>query len=134
MGKGNRVRGVIDAIVAIVALLFLLGALLLIPLMVKGDGSKGIGTGVPVKLSYKGWIFKTWEGELMLGGIDAKNGVPYVWEFSVCDKNKKDVIEVLNKAMNEHKLVAIEYVSPVIGWKWKQKTKYCVDSVKVIEN
>jgi prepilin-type N-terminal cleavage/methylation domain-containing protein len=50
--------------------------------------SEGERTGVLVKLSKKGFVWKTWEGELNLGGMSVDGGgvaVPNIWRFSVAD-------------------------------------------------
>lgn len=50
--------------------------------------SEGERTGVLTKLSKKGYIWKTWEGELNLGGMSDNGGgvaVPNVWMFTVVD-------------------------------------------------
>ena len=51
--------------------------------------STGTRTGVVIKLSQKGVLFKTYEGELNLGGISEGDGTimpTRLWNFSV-DKN-----------------------------------------------
>ena len=48
--------------------------------------SSGERTGVITKLSKRGYIWKTWEGEMNLGGMSADAGgvaVPNAWQFSV---------------------------------------------------
>lgn len=48
--------------------------------------SSGERTGVITKLSKRGYIWKTWEGEMNLGGMSADAGgvaVPNAWRFSV---------------------------------------------------
>ena len=50
--------------------------------------SEGERTGVLVKLSKNGYIWKTWEGEMNLGGMSVDGGgvaVPISWRFSVAD-------------------------------------------------
>lgn len=50
--------------------------------------SQGERTGVVVKLSKKGFIYKTWEGAMNIGSMSTDgNGVavPTVFEFSVAD-------------------------------------------------
>lgn len=55
---------------------------------VSTEYSEGERTGVLVKLSKKGFIWKTWEGEMNLGGMSVDGGgvaVPNIWRFSVAD-------------------------------------------------
>ena len=50
--------------------------------------SEGERTGVLTKLSKRGFIWKTWEGEMNLGGMSVDGGgvaTPNVWRFSIAD-------------------------------------------------
>lgn len=51
--------------------------------------SEGSRTGYITKISHKGVVFKTWEGELNFGffGVGGQNGRPSenIWQFSVSD-------------------------------------------------
>ena len=83
-----------------------------------GDNSEGIRTGVPVNLSNKGWIFKLWEGEMSVQGT--QEGLPYIWEFSVCDGDPEK-IDIINNAIRNQIQLTIEYRSPMIAKLWIQK-------------
>ena len=67
--------------------------------------SEGMRTGVLVKFSQKGVIWKSWEGQLNLGSV-----VPTVWEFSVTDPA---VAEHLGK--NVGKTFTIQYHQWAMG-------------------
>lgn len=77
----------------IIAAIILIIAAAFAPVLTKFIGlntvySEGERTGVLTKLSKKGYIWKTWEGELNLGGMSDSGGgtaVPNVWRFSVTD-------------------------------------------------
>lgn len=88
--KQNGMTGI--EVVIIVAIIGILAALFA-PVLTKVVGistvySEGERTGVLTKLSKKGYVWKTWEGELNLGGMSDNGGgtaVPNVWRFSVAD-------------------------------------------------
>ncbi len=87
------------------------------------DGSR---TGYLVKLSTKGYMFKTMEGQLNLGG--AENGMLEMWEFSTTDKV---VFEALKKA--EGKKIRLEYEEVNNSFFWMGDTNYFVTDFEVKE-
>ncbi len=93
--------------------------------------SSGTRTGVVIKLSQKGVLFKTYEGELNIGGmgnIPNTAQVNSMWEFSVRDNNIADSLMKL-----EGKKVSLHYKEVVKNLVWDGETKYFVDGVKEIE-
>ena len=53
--------------------------------------SRGDSVGFVQKLSYKGWICKTWEGELLLTSMPG--AIPEKFEFSVRDDSIVDELQ-----------------------------------------
>lgn len=95
--------------------LFWLGVLiLLLPTLVGctgcGEGySEGERTGVITKISRKGLIWKSWEGEILIGGISPGQGgtmIPRVGNFSVVDEA---VVKKLQDAATSGKSVTVQY-------------------------
>lgn len=71
--------------------------------------SEGERTGVVTKLSKKGYFWKTWEGEMNLGGMSDNGGgtaVPNVWKFSVTDEA---VVQQMLPATTGAKRVTLKY-------------------------
>lgn len=66
--------------------------------------SEGERAGTLQKFSRKGWICKTWEGELQISTIPGS--APILWEFSVRDKN---VADRLAEAVSHNGRVVLEY-------------------------
>ena len=93
-----------------------------------GDNSTGIREGTLIKLSFKGWIWQTWEVELAMQGFTGIGDQvsPYVFDFTICDKDPAKI-----KFIQDHlgKKVQLAYDSPLLTWKWIQKTGYCLDSI-----
>lgn len=88
-----------------------LGALVLAPLLVFGvwaaialgySYSDGTRTGYNQKLSRKGWLCKTWEGELALSNVPGQ--APELFEYSVRDDAVAAQIQRL-----EGRRVALDY-------------------------
>jgi hypothetical protein len=96
-----------------------------------GTYSKGFRAGVVMKLSKKGKIYKTFEGQLNMEAIetsDEKIGTK-VWYFSV-PKKKKDVVEKLRAVSLTGERVELEYYERYWRVPWRGKTKYFVTGVR----
>lgn len=92
---GNRVGGFAKAMSIVLALL-LAGAALWTWFALSWSYSEGDRAGVLQKFSRKGWVCKTYEGELALyvvGGVS-----PQIWYFSTRDE---ELAAKLSKAVGE---------------------------------
>ncbi len=93
--------------------------------------SEGNRAGVLIKFSKKGYIFKTHEGELNIGGmgnIPNTAQLNQMWFFSVRDGAIADSLMTM-----EGKKVALHYREVIKNLPWDGETKYFVDGVKVLE-
>ncbi len=91
--------------------------------------SEGYRAGLLQKISYKGNIFKTYEGEMILSSIQSYTNVAIASEkffFSVTDKT---VAVQLEKVQGES--VILHYVEKNGTFPWKGESTYFVDSLKV---
>lgn len=91
--------------------------------------SDGNRAGRLIKFSHKGYVFKTYEGELNLGGINTTNGgvlINNMWQFSVADQSVADSLATL-----EGKDVTLHYKEKIRSLPWRGESKYIVD--KIIE-
>ena len=103
-------------LIEVMIIVAVIGALaaVVVPTVIKVVGistvySVGERTGVLTKLSKKGFFWKTWEGELNLGGMSDHGGgtaVPNVWRFSVADA---EVVQQLLPAARGAKRVTLKY-------------------------
>jgi hypothetical protein len=85
--------------------------------------SEGIRTGELIKISSKGVLFKTWEGELSQGISGAQ-----IFKFSILDKDEK-VIEDLKEFQGKY--VKVTYVERYRTFPWWGDTNYFVTEVKL---
>ena len=94
--------------------------------------SEGTRAGQLIKLTNKGVVFKTHEGELNMGGLrvggstDGLEG--NLWQFSVVDD---EVLNALNEA--EGKRVKLSYKQRYKAMPWQGETDYFVTGVEVID-
>lgn len=96
------------------------------------DGSR---MGTVIKFSRKGVVFKTYEGQLNLGGIskDASGGLtPSIWEFSV-QRGEDEVQQAIEDALSHGHRVKLHYKEKFYQFDWRGKTKYFVYEVEKVE-
>lgn len=101
-------------IAAILASLLLVGC--------SNEYSSGDRYGKIIKLSKKGFLCKSWEGELMLGSIGSN-----IFNFSVTDER---VVELLQNSMNRGADVKLTYSQKFIVLPCTIKTDYVVTRVQ----
>lgn len=92
--------------------------------------SEGTRAGILLKFSTKGYVFKTHEGQLNLGGVSAQNNtlINNFWDFSVNDAEIAKTLEGM-----EGKKVQLHYKQIMHQFFWQGETPYFVDEVTVIE-
>lgn len=90
--------------------------------------SEGTRAGNLIKISKKGYIFKTYEGQLKLGGIDLSNpeeGMSDSWSFSVSDEG---VFKELEKRQGQK--VVLRYKQINNAMPWQGDTDYYIYAVE----
>lgn len=94
--------------------------------------SEGNRAGLLQKFSYRGTIFKTWEGELILSSVKSSQNVALASEkfnFSVLEKSVADQLSHL-----EGQFVTLHYKEKNGKLFWRGDTEYFVDSVTLVKN
>lgn len=92
--------------------------------------SEGTRAGHLIKISRKGVVWKTYEGQLNLGGInsDPNSGLTgNIWDFSV---NKKGFPDVLENYQGQQ--VKLHYREVYKAMPWQGKTNYLVTDVELV--
>ena len=90
--------------------------------------SEGNRAGLLQKFSYRGNIFKTYEGELVLSSVESNKNVALASEkffFSVQEKNFAAKLSNL-----EGHMIVVHYKQKNGILPWRGETEYIVDSVK----
>ena len=93
--------------------------------------SEGTRAGYLVKMSRKGVMFKTYEGQLNLGGFQAsgQSGViGNIWEFSVKDDGVYEKLQTM-----EGKQVKLHYREKFKAMPWQGDTNYFIYDVEEIK-
>lgn len=85
--------------------------------------SEGVRSGELIKISHKGFVVKTWEGELSQGISGAQ-----IFAFSIMD-NETTLIEELKQ--NQGKKVTLEYEERYKTFFWWGDTRYFITKVTI---
>ena len=97
-----------------------------------GTYSEGVRSGTVVKISRKGYVFKTYEGQLSLlpyGAVKSQDRVIESFEFSVAGK-EAFVIQELEAASLSGERVSLHYIERYAQFPWRGDTKYFVVKVE----
>ncbi len=98
--------------------------------------SEGVRAGVVLKVSKKGALFKTWEGQLDIlsfGAVESSNQLSQTFEFSVY-KDDHRLIQKLEDASLSGQRINIRYEEKYVALPWRGDTKYFVTEVNEFEN
>ena len=108
--------------------LLVLGILYLLSLWSYSDGERA---GTISKFSRRGYVFKTWEGTLNVGGFSGETGslTPSNFDFSVVGDS---VAERINQAVKTGQRVTLHYDQKLFKLPWNGDTQYFVNKVELI--
>lgn len=97
--------------------------------------SVGDRVGKVMKFSKKGYVVKTWEGQLFLGGIGGGDGGDMnstYWDFSVYPGDD-EVREDIKEAMDKGYRVKLQYEQKLFTFSWRGDSDYFIVGVEKIE-
>jgi hypothetical protein len=123
--------------VKIVLIIIVLLGLGVLAYLLFGSYSEGERAGTLVKLSKKGYVFKTWEGELntfmyVSDQAAASAAVSNLWNFSVQDKDQ-DAIKLMQDAMLNGHRIKLYYKEKYFKFPWNGDSKYFVYKAEVVK-
>ncbi len=112
-------------------LLFLLVLLGVLYALTGWSYSDGERAGTVSKFSRRGFIFKTYEGVLNVGGFSGETGslTPQYFDFSVKDE---PVAKQITDAVKTGQRVTLHYEEKILKFPWNGETKYYITGVEVI--
>ncbi len=104
-----------------------------------GQYSSGERAGEITKFSKKGLIWKTWEGEMNLGGMRATDSgaVSNLFQFSLDNSNKYNVdnnqmITEIQFCMSTGRRCRLHYEQEVLTAPWRADTQYIITKVDIL--
>jgi hypothetical protein len=129
IGKPGKKKGHLFRNLLLIVLVVIIG---LFTFLYFGIYDEGVRAGNVVRVSKKGIIFKTYEGQLNLQSFGAlKGNSPFAetFDFSV-EKNKTEVIRELEAVALTGERVNLHYVKRYNIFPWRGDTKYFIVSVE----
>lgn len=95
--------------------------------------SEGDRAGVVSKLSKKGYVFKTYEGELNVGAQgQVGNMSNNLWQFTIAEGDEK-LSKEIEDAMTSGKRVKLHYEQRYMKFSWMGDTEYFVTKVEAAQ-
>ncbi|MGF1532376.1 MAG: hypothetical protein ACFCUI_01630 [Bernardetiaceae bacterium] len=93
--------------------------------------SEGTRSGIVQKISKKGVVFKTHEGQMDIGGLraTADGKMTSVFDFSV-EGNQRQLLDMLEEVSATGERVTIHYEEKFFKFPWRGDTKYLVVKVE----
>jgi uncharacterized protein YwgA len=95
-----------------------------------GTYSEGYRSGIVMKISTRGVIFKTTEGQMNMQviGVSDIGTASQVWDFSV-DNDKAEIIEAIRQASLSGERVELYYIQRYMKFPWRGESEYFVRKV-----
>lgn len=112
-------------------LLFLLIVFGILYVLTGWSYSDGERAGTVSKFSRRGYVFKTYEGVLNVGGFSGETGslTPQFFDFSVKDEA---VSAKITEAVRTGQRVTLHYEEKILRLPWNGDTKYYITSVEFV--
>jgi len=109
-----------------ILLVIVILALAVLAFLYFGTYSEGTRAGIIMKVSKKGTIFKTWEGQMNLetfGAVKTDNIVSETFTFSI-ERGNQELIDALNAAALSGDRVNLKYIERYIKVSWRGESKH----------
>lgn len=114
-----------------IATIFLVGAAVF-SFYYWGVYDEGVRAGVVLRISKKGMIFKTYEGQLNLqtfGALKDANPIIESFDFSV-ESSNEEVLSILQEVALSGERVNLHYIKRYKIFPWRGDTKYFITKVE----
>ncbi|QNR25407.1 6-phosphogluconate dehydrogenase [Croceimicrobium hydrocarbonivorans] len=112
-----------------IALILLIGW---ITFLYYGTYSEGVRAGTVIKLSRKGVVFKTWEGQLNIrsfGAVNSNNSLSETFEFSI-ESDQEHIIKTLEEVSLSGERVNLHYIERYRVLPWRGSTRYFITKIE----
>jgi hypothetical protein len=130
--QSQRLKGAAMRVIKITFITLLILGCAVLSFMYWGVYDEGIRAGVVLRISKKGMIFKTHEGQLNLqtfGALKGANPIMESFDFSV-EGSEEKVLKDLQEAALSGERVNLHYVKRYTTFPWRGDTKYFIVNVE----
>ncbi|HEX5171313.1 MAG TPA: hypothetical protein VFW11_19185 [Cyclobacteriaceae bacterium] len=132
----SRVKKTTKKIFRIVLIILVVGGIGIFSFYYWGVYDEGVRAGTVLRISKKGILFKTYEGQLNLSTFGALRGASPIMEafdFSV-ENSEEKVLEDLEEVALTGERVNLHYIKRYIIFPWRGDTKYFIVEVERLGN
>lgn len=132
---GDQVAHTTRRVVKVILVSVVILAIAFLCLSYWGVYDEGVRAGTVLRISKKGMIFKTYEGQLNVqtfGAIKGANPIMEAFDFSVSAADQ-DVVETLQEVSLSGERVNLHYVARYAAFPWRGDTKYFITKVERVE-
>lgn len=133
---GSKVRKTTKKVFRILLITILIVGITFFSFMYWGIYDEGVRAGNVLRISKKGMLFKTYEGQLNLqtfGGLKNTSPLMESFDFSV-EGSDKDVIRELEAVALTGERVNLHYLKRYTTFPWRGDTKYFITKVERVQN
>lgn len=118
-----------------ITVILVLGSALFYTVVRYTSFSEGYRAGVIMKMSRKGVIFKTFEGQMNMGGVQSgsEGDLSTVWNFSV-NRNDQEVLDGIEEAVDNGYRVKLYYEEKYMQLDMFGDTEYFITKVEKVGN
>ncbi len=132
LSLGQRIKSTAKRVVKIILITVVLLGVAVASFMYWGVYDEGVRAGTILRISKKGMLFKTYEGQLNLQTFGALKGVNPIMEsfdFSV-ESSEEEVIKELQEVALSGERVNLHYIKRYATFPWRGDTKYFIVKVE----
>lgn len=132
---GDQVAHTTRRVVKVILVSVVILAVAFLCLSYWGVYDEGVRAGTVLRISKKGMIFKTYEGQLNVqtfGAIKGANPIMEAFDFSVSAADE-DVVKTLQEVSLSGERVNLHYVARYAAFPWRGDTKYFITKVERVE-
>ena len=129
---GQRVKRTTRKVVKYTLIAALIISAIILSFSYWGVYDEGLRAGTVLRISKKGMIFKTYEGQLNLqtfGALRGANPIMEAFDFSV-EPDNDQVIKDLEAVALSGERVNLHYVKRYVRFPWRGETKYFITKVE----
>ncbi|MEQ9593222.1 MAG: hypothetical protein RLN86_11505 [Cyclobacteriaceae bacterium] len=134
-GMLDKIKKTTKKIFRRILLLLLVAGIAVLAVGYFGVYDEGVRAGIVLRLSKKGMIFKTYEGQLNLqtfGALKGASPIAESFDFSV-DGSDQELIDKLEAVALSGERVNLHYVKKYWIFPWRGDTKYFITEVERLE-
>ena len=129
---GQKVKRTTKKVIKYIFFTALAIGIIIFSFMYWGVYDEGLRAGIVLRISKKGMLFKTYEGQLNLqtfGALKGANPIMESFDFSV-DPTETQVIKDLEAVALSGERVNLHYVKRYSTFPWRGDTKYFITKVE----